>query len=133
MNYYLDVLKNKYAQFSGRARRSEYWYFTLVSFVISLLLMLIDTYVLGRNPLGGGVGIVGGLYSLAVLIPSIGVLVRRLHDTGRSGWWFFIVFIPIIGWIALLVFLFTDSHHGSNAYGLNPKGEGQEVTDHLVE
>lgn len=108
--------------FKGRARRKEYWYFVLFNTIISILLSLIDTYVLETNA-ETGVGILGGLYSLAVFLPSLGVLIRRLHDTGRSGWWIFINLIPLIGSIILLVFLVEDSKPGDNQYGPNPKVE----------
>lgn len=70
-----------------------------------------------------GVGLLGGLYSLAVLLPSLGVSVRRLHDTDRSGWWMFILLIPVIGVIALLIFFVQNSTAGTNEYGDNPKGK----------
>ena len=113
MNGYLATLK-KYADFSGRARRTEYWLFVLFSMVIAMVLGVVD-YVLGSP------GIVGLLFALAILIPSIAVGVRRLHDTDRSGWWLLIAFIPIIGTIALLVFLLLDSNSGENRFGSSPK------------
>lgn len=118
MNWYLEVLQ-KYAVFSGRARRSEYWYFTLFNIIISIVLAVVDA-VLGT---GGqtGIGVLGGLYSLAVLIPGIAVAVRRLHDTGRSGWWLLIAFIPLIGALVLLYFMVQDSEMGPNQYGPSPK------------
>ena len=83
MNWYLSVLK-KYAVFDGRASRTEFWMFTLFSFIVGVVLGIID----GILHLKGtyGIGVLGGLYNLAVLLPSIGVAIRRLHDTGRSGW-----------------------------------------------
>ena len=119
MNWYLDVLK-KYAVFSGRARRKEYWFFILFNFIILTVLTVIDN-VIGSYDLEQGVGLLGGIYALAVLIPNIAVSVRRLHDTGRSGWWLFIGLIPLIGGIVLLVFMFQDSKPGQNQYGANPK------------
>ncbi len=113
MNWYLEVLK-KYAVFSGRAQRKEYWMFLLFNLIITFVLYLIEGLV-------GGPGIVGGLYSLAVLIPGIAVGVRRLHDTNRSGWWLLISLIPLIGTIVLIVFLVQDSQPGENRYGPNPK------------
>jgi len=115
MNYYLAVLK-KYAVFSGRAGRAEFWYFTLFSIIISLVLSLASALV------GDNSNILGLLYSLAILIPGIAVSVRRLHDTNRSGWWILISLIPLIGFIVLLVFLVQDSQPGQNQYGPNPKG-----------
>lgn len=113
MNGYLATLK-KYADFSGRARRTEYWLFFLFNFVIAMVLGVLD-FVLGTP------GILGLIFALAILIPSIAVAARRLHDTDRSGWWILIAFIPIVGTIALLVFLLLDSTPGENRFGSNPK------------
>jgi len=115
MNWYLEVLK-KYAVFGGRARRKEYWMFFLFNIIIAFVLGFVEG-------LAGGPGIVGMLYSLAVLIPGIAVSVRRLHDTGRSGWWLLIGLVPLIGAIVLLVFMVQDSNPGENQYGANPKTE----------
>lgn len=118
MNWYLEVLK-KYAVFTGRARRAEYWWFTLFNLLASIALGLIDgfTGMIGE----AGFGVLGTLYALAVLLPSLGVLVRRLHDTNRSGWWVLIALIPLIGAIVLLVFVVLDSQPETNQYGPNPK------------
>ena len=122
MNYYLKVLR-QYVDFKGRARRAEYWNFTLFSTLISIVLLLVDTYVLGTNPMAGESGIIGNLYSLAVFLPSLGVLVRRLHDVGKSGWFFLIILIPLIGAIWLLILLFRDGEQGENKWGPNPKDD----------
>ena len=122
MNWYLEVLKKKYAQFSGRARRKEYWYFVLFNVIISIVLSVLDV-VLGTYSKGGGIGLLDGIYTLAILIPAIAVTVRRLHDTGRSGWWLLIGFIPLIGGLILLFFMVLDSKPGANEYGENPKGD----------
>jgi uncharacterized membrane protein YhaH (DUF805 family) len=114
MSWYIQVLK-KYVVFSGRARRKEYWYFVLFNLIISLILSLID-WAIGMN-------ILATIYGLAVLLPSLGVSVRRLHDTGRSGWWIFIGLIPLVGAIILLVFFVIDSQPGENKYGPSPKAE----------
>jgi uncharacterized membrane protein YhaH (DUF805 family) len=119
MNWYLEVLK-KYALFEGRARRKEYWYFVLFNFLITVLLIAID-YVTGTINVEVGIGLLSGIYSLAILVPSIAVSVRRLHDTDRSGWWVLISLIPIIGGIVLLIFMVQDSTSGDNRYGPNPK------------
>lgn len=105
MNYYIKVLQN-YANFNGRARRSEYWYFVLFNFLISIVLGFI----------GGAIGfeLIGTLYSLAVLLPSLAVAVRRMHDVGKSGWF---ILIPIYN----LILACTDSQVGENEYGPNPK------------
>jgi uncharacterized membrane protein YhaH (DUF805 family) len=121
MEWYLKVIRN-YVGFSGRARRKEYWMFVLINIIISIVLAMVDG-MLGLK-VGGeqGAGLLGLVYSLAILLPSIAVGVRRLHDTGRSGWWMLIAFVPFIGFIVLLVFFVLDSQPGSNEYGPNPKG-----------
>lgn len=121
MNWYLEVLK-KYAEFNGRARRKEYWMFFLISTVISIILAVIDSFT-GTISEEAGLGLLSGIYALAVLIPGLAVTVRRLHDTDRSGWWILIGLIPIIGGIALLIFMVLDSTPGGNQYGPNPKVE----------
>jgi uncharacterized membrane protein YhaH (DUF805 family) len=117
VSWYLEVLK-KYVQFSGRARRKEYWMFTLVHVLIMCALYVAD----GRVGTPGTFGLVLLGYSLLLLLPSLAVTVRRLHDTGRSGWWLLLYFLPLVGPIALLVFAVQDSEGGSNDYGPNPKG-----------
>ena len=114
MNWYLEVLR-KYAQFSGRARRKEYWLFTLFNGLIVVALMLIGMTT-GRV---GNVPMV--LYVLAVLIPSFAVRIRRLHDTDHSGWWILIGLVPVIGGIILLVFYVTEGDRKENRYGPDPK------------
>lgn len=122
MNWYIAVLK-KYAVFSGRARRKEYWFFVLFSLIISIILSVIDGSMGQLDP-HSGMGFLSGLYGLAVLIPGIAVTVRRLHDTDRTGWWILISFIPLIGVIVLLIFLVLDSTSEDNNYGANPKEVG---------
>ena len=107
MNYYLKVLQN-YATFSGRARRSEYWYFVLFNFIISIVVGLIEGAM--------GTEALGVIYSLAVLIPSLAVAVRRMHDVGKSGWF---LLIPIYN----LILACTDGDKGDNKYGPDPKAE----------
>lgn len=125
MNWYLEVLK-KYAIFNGRACRSEYWYFFLFNILISILLTFIDGAT-GTYNAETGVGLLGGLYSLAVIIPGIAVSIRRLHDTDRSGWWLLIALIPIIGAIVLLVFMAQNTKQGENRFGSQPK---YSISDH---
>ena len=121
MRWYLMVLK-KYAEFNGRSRRKEYWYFTLISSVISIILTFVSEYMgLMLMALDTPVGILDTVYQLAVLIPSIAVSVRRLHDTNHSGWWMLLAFVPIVGWIWLIVLMATDSEASANAHGANPK------------
>jgi len=119
MNWYLEVLK-KYAVFRGRARRKEYWYFMLFSNIFSIVLAIIDGMI-GTVSLDARVGLFSGLYILVVLIPSLAVSVRRLHDTDRNGWWLLIALIPLIGAIVLLFFMVQDSTPRENRYGSNPK------------
>lgn len=118
MNWWLTCMK-KYAVFKGRARRKEYWFFWLFNLIFAIVAVLLDN-LLGITS-DSGVGVFYALYMLAVLIPMLAVLVRRLHDVGKSGWWFFISLIPLIGSIWLLVLMFTDSQPGENQYGPNPK------------
>jgi uncharacterized membrane protein YhaH (DUF805 family) len=114
MHYYTDVLK-KYAVFEGRARRKEYWMFFLFNFIVSVILSIVSPIV------GDKYGAISLLYMLAVLVPAIGVSIRRMHDIGKSGWWIFISLIPIAGPIWALVLVCTDSNPGQNMYGPNPK------------
>ncbi|MRT94576.1 DUF805 domain-containing protein [Ancylomarina sp. 16SWW S1-10-2] len=113
MNWYLAVLK-KYAEFNGRARRQEFWMFFLFNLIFGFVAGIVDSIL-------GTYLVVYTIYTLAVLIPFIAVGVRRLHDTGKSGWLYLIVLIPVIGAIALLVLFVIDSTPGENEYGKNPK------------
>ena len=113
MNWYIEVLK-KYVEFSGRAHRTEYWMFFLINMVVTFAIAMVEAAL-------GSPGVLGGLYALAVLLPALGVSVRRLHDTGRTGWWLLIMLIPLIGPIVILVFMVLDSEEGDNQYGSNPK------------
>jgi uncharacterized membrane protein YhaH (DUF805 family) len=119
MNWYISVLK-KYAVFSGRARRKELWMFTLFNIIFAIVAMILDK-ILGTTINGLGYGLFYCLYALAVLLPAIAVGFRRLHDIGKSGWWFLISLIPIVGAIWLLVLFCTAGTPGTNAYGTNPK------------
>ena len=118
MNWYLDAWKN-YINFQGRARRKAYWIFILFNLIALVILGLIESAIglSGQN----GYGILTGLYTLAMILPLIALAVRRLHDTGRSGWWILIGLVPLVGPIVLIVFYVTDSQPGSNQYGPNPK------------
>jgi uncharacterized membrane protein YhaH (DUF805 family) len=120
MNEYLSVLKN-YAKFDGRARRREFWMFVLFNAIAGIVAGILDRALnLTFSPMSP-YGYIYAAYSLAVLVPSIAVAIRRLHDIGKSGWWLLIVFVPIIGGIWLLVLLVTKGQSGSNAYGADPK------------
>ena len=119
MGWYVKVLKD-YAVFTGRARRQEFWMFTLFNILIAIALMIIDGvggFMIGDS----GIGVLYLIYVLAVIIPCIAVNVRRLHDTNRSGWWYLRVLIPFLGALILLIFMCLDSTPGDNQYGPNPK------------
>lgn len=111
MEYFIKAIK-QYALFEGRATRTEYWMFILFYMIFYIVLAVIDTVL--------ETFILTTIYSLALLLPSISVAARRLHDTGRTGWWQLLVFLPLIGVIILIVFLAQDSHD-ENEYGVNPK------------
>ena len=122
MNWFLKCIR-QYADFKGRARRTEYWMFTLVCSIISYGLQIIAPFC------GDAQLIISGflmIFGLVLLVPSFAVAVRRLHDVGKSGWFYLIVFIPIIGMIWLFVIFCTDSKYGENKWGPNPKGLGNK-------
>lgn len=123
MHYFTDALK-KYATFAGRASRSEFWVFSIVNAVIIFALVAIGGMVMmsaGKD--GSPIPLILALvYIMATLIPGIAVTVRRLHDTNRSGWWFFIQCVPLIGGVWSLILMVLDSTPGNNLYGPNPKG-----------
>ena len=113
----------KYATFSGRARRAEFWWFAVFNVAVMIILSVIDLgfgsphrWMMGD----GGPSPVGGLYWLAVLLPSLAVTVRRLHDTDRSGWWILIEFVPLVGPLILIWFLATPGTAGENRFGPDP-------------
>lgn len=107
MKWFVQCVK-KYAVFSGRSHRTEFWMFTLVSFLISVALGFLDLFDLG---------IVGSLFTLAIFVPSVAVSVRRLHDINRSGWWVLVALIPFIGWLVLLIWAIRKSDEGENRFG----------------
>ena len=111
--WYMEAL-NKYVEFEGRSRRKEYWTFVLVNSAISIILSALDSTI------GFGFGFLGLLFYLAILLPSIAVSVRRLHDIGKSGLWLLLAFVPIVN-LVLIYFFLLDSETGSNEYGANPK------------
>ncbi|MBV8033320.1 MAG: DUF805 domain-containing protein [Betaproteobacteria bacterium] len=115
MSWYLMVLR-KYADFAGRARRKEYWMFVLVNVIAMFIAAMLDSILGTRN-------VLQALYWLALLVPSIAVGVRRLHDTDRTGWWLLLAFVPIIGVIVLLVFMVQAGQTTDNRFGPNPKIE----------
>ncbi len=116
MNYFIAAI-SKYATFNGRAQRAEYWYFQLFSLLILFAAVYFDTYILKSKDKP----ILTMIFWLFFVLPELSVSVRRLHDTGRSGFWLFINALPLIGPIVLLVFTLQDSQQGTNYYGPNPK------------
>ncbi len=141
--YFLDTVQNRYAQFTGRATRSEFWYFMLFSMIISIILSILDgalgtgyTYDIAEVALETTsvaaasvtteqtIGYMSTLYSFTILIPTIAVSIRRLHDSGKSGWWLLIGIIPIVNFIGIFVLIYfyiKDSQPDENNYGENPK------------
>ena len=115
IDYYILAFQ-KYGQFSGRATRSEYWWFYLVTIAVSLLLAIIDSVFSIPFTL------LFIIYSFGSFIPTLALLVRRLHDTGKNGWFLLVIFIPFLGILLLAISMFTDSTPGDNKYGPNPKG-----------
>lgn len=111
---------SKYVDFSGRARRSEYWFYTLFVGIVQLVLGLVGNMIFG-TPENGGTNILQNIFSLVIFLPSLAVFWRRMHDIGRTGLWFFLNLVPCIGQIILLVFECTDSQPGENQYGMSPK------------
>lgn len=104
------VVMKRYAQFDGRAGRAEFWWFALANFIIGVVLSILGQVTILFT-------IIYAIYSIALLIPSLAVTVRRLHDTNRSGWWVLIALIPFVGVIVLIVFLAMEGDGGSNTYG----------------
>ena len=124
MEWYLKVMRDNYANFSGRARRKEYWMFVLVQTIVMIGLMILDS-VLGLDFELQGISLgYGYLYLIGLIvhfIPSLAVVVRRLHDVGKSGWFYFIFLIPLIGVIWLLVLYCTEGQKQDNKWGPDPK------------
>lgn len=116
---------SRFADFKGRSRRSEYWYVQLFLVVTNLAVAGIDLALmdgdLDRFIANGGGGIVGLIWIFATIVPALAVLIRRLHDTGRTGWWALVGFVPFVGAIVLLVFTVSDSSSEENKYGTSPK------------
>jgi len=121
MSWYLMVIKN-YAGFSGRARRKEYWMFYLMNCIIVVALAILLSIL---TVITGAMGFMAiyYLYALFIFLPALAVTIRRLHDIGKSGWWYLIVFIPLIGVIWLIVLLATEGNAGENQYGPDPKAQ----------
>lgn len=109
LNWFIDPVKNKYADFSGRAGRKEFWMFVLVYVIIYVILMAMNE-------------LLGLVYSLALLVPAIAITTRRLHDTGMSGWWQLLGLIPIVGWLVVIILTIRPGQSGANEYGQAPDG-----------
>jgi len=136
MKWFFKVLK-QYAVFKGRARRKEFWMFTLFVIIFGVVFMILDkvlgtTFNLDKENICDrliyflvGRGWIDATFGLAIFIPSLAVTVRRLHDIGRSGWWYLLFLLPIIGWIILLCWHCRDSDEGENKYGANPKEQSE--------
>ena len=117
----------KYADFSGRAPRAEYWWFYLL-FLITMIIAIILDSLLGTRLEGGLPGWITAIVDLAFLLPMLAASVRRLHDTNKSAWWLLIIVIPLIGGIWMLVLMATRGDSGPNRFGPNPYGEGDAAT-----
>jgi len=124
MDWMLMPLR-RYAEFSGRSQRKEYWMFYLFCVIVAVVLNVVESIVGLSGMVGGVYGPLTSLFLLGILVPSIAVGIRRLHDTDRSGWWLLIALVPIVGGIVLLVFFVTDGTHGPNRFGPDPKNPGQ--------
>jgi len=121
MKWYFKVL-TKYAVFAGRARRKEFWTFFLVNLLIIFSLRGIDILLGTWNRVSHS-GLLSVIFEFAILIPTIAVSIRRLHDTNRTGWWILIHFIPLIGWIPFYIFMGENSQPSENRYGPDPKAD----------
>lgn len=120
MNEYIEWAKTalrRWKDFSGRARRKEYWSYTIASFVAVLIATIVDRAIFGE-----GKNVISALLSLGLLVPTLAAYFRRLHDSGKSGWWLLLWLVPIVGWIVIFIFTLLDSQPGGNKYGANPKG-----------
>lgn len=118
IEWYKKVVLENYANFNGRARRAEYWWFVLANIIVSIVFQIIDSII--------GLPIFGGLYGLAVLIPAIAVTIRRLHDVDKSGWFILLAFIPLVNFY-LIYLLAIEGTRGQNQYGPDPKNQYEEV------
>ena len=121
LEMYKKVVLENYANFNGRARRKEYWMFFLVNIIIAFVLGFIAGLISPK------LVIIANIYSLAVLIPGIAVAVRRMHDVGKSGWFYLVAFIPFVGGIWILILFCTEGTQGPNQYGPDPKNDFSEI------
>ncbi|MEG0092133.1 MAG: DUF805 domain-containing protein [Oscillospiraceae bacterium] len=121
MNWYIKVIKS-YVNFGGRARRKEYWTFALINVAIVTGLNIADA-MMGFSI--GNYGLFGSIYSLFIMLPSIAVCFRRLHDVNKSGWWLLAALVPVLGWLWIVFCLIQEGTQGTNKYGDDPKNENQ--------
>jgi uncharacterized membrane protein YhaH (DUF805 family) len=136
MHYFINAFRYNYANFEGRARREEFWMFNLFHILFFMVPYFVGIGLAVSNPESPSFMIIFaivGLYVLASFVPGLAITVRRLHDVGKSGWYYFISFIPLVGAIWLFVLLVTDSEYGENIYGPNPKGIGNTSDDQEIE
>ena len=132
MEWYLKVVRDNFANFNGRARRKEYWMFILFNFLIALGIGVVTGILSAISESLGMLGaVIYVIYAIAILIPNLAVIVRRLHDTGNSGWMILISFIPLIGGIWLLVLMCTEGNVGPNEYGPDPKAAYPEDISYI--
>ena len=123
IEWYKQVVFQNYANFNGRARRSEYWYFYLTNMIVYILLVvLMGIFANISSTLSGLFMLVYVVYALAMIIPGLAVAVRRLHDVDKSGWFLLLSIIPVVGPILLLIWFCTEGTRGTNIYGSDPKG-----------
>lgn len=118
MSWYIKAIKN-YVNFSGRARRREYWTFIIVNAVLGFILIILDSVL--NHYIANDIRILSGIYGLFVFIPGLSVSFRRLHDINKPAWWLLIGAIPLVGWIWLFVYSIKDGTIGPNKYGYDPK------------
>lgn len=116
----VNACLDRYATFGGRARRPEYWYFMLFGLLVSAVTGVLDAVIFPGNAAGP----VSGIASLLLLLPSLAVTARRLHDTGRSGWWMLTGLVPLIGWLVLIVWFCRPGDAGPNRFGPGPAAGG---------
>lgn len=130
MKWYLKVVRDNYANFSGRARRQEYWMFTLFNMIFIIAIAILSGGIASATDMPAFMGLYF-IYVLGVVLPSLAVVVRRLHDVGKSGWFYLISLIPFIGAIWIFVLLVTEGDRGANQYGPDPKSPNIEEINEI--
>lgn len=130
MEWYLKVVRDNYANFEGRARRQEYWMFVLFNLIFIIAIAMVSGFLASIFDAPAFMGLYI-IYVFGIFIPSLAVAVRRLHDTGKSGWFYLVGLIPLIGGIWLLILFVTEGDKGPNQYGPDPKSENFEEIDEI--